>query len=75
MYVWWGKSKRKGKGGTLVVGEKKRKEKIKNKKIKRWCTWVVGKNGKKKNNNNNVIIKTKSKNQNYVPNIIFFFKL
>ena len=39
---------------------------------KRWCTWVVGKKGKKKKINN-VIIKFKSKNQNYVPNTIFFF--
>ena len=28
---------------------------------------------KENNNNNNVIIKIKSKNQNYVSNIIFFF--
>ena len=27
---------------------------------------------KEKNNNNNLMIKTKSKNQNYVPNTIFF---
>jgi hypothetical protein len=68
MYVWWGKSKKKGRGGTWVVGEKKGK-----KKMKRWCTWVVGKKGKKKEKkNNNVMIKTKSKNQNYIPNTIFF---
>ena len=28
---------------------------------------------KEKNNNNNLMIKTQSKNQNYVPNTIFFF--
>ena len=44
--------------------------------MKNWCTWVMGKKGKKKEKkNNNIMIKTKSKNQNYVPNIIFFFKL
>ena len=33
-----------------------------------------GEKGKeKKNNNNNIIIKFKSRNQNYVPNTIFFF--
>ena len=42
------------------------------KKKGRGCTWVVGKKGKKKTNNN-VMLKTKSKNQNYVPNTIFFF--
>jgi hypothetical protein len=68
MYVWWGKSKKKGRGDTWVVGGKK-----KGKKIKRWCTWVVGKKGKKKKKKiNNVMIKTKSKNQNYVPKTIFF---
>jgi hypothetical protein len=42
-----GEVKRKGGEKVMYVGggEKKRKEKI---KIKRWCTWVVGKKGKKK---------------------------
>ena len=66
IYVWWGKSKKKGRRDTWVVGgEKKGKEKRKKIKIKRWCTWVVGKKGKKKKINN-VMIKTKSKNQNYI---------
>ena len=58
MYVWWGKVKRKG-GGYVGGRGKKRKEKRK-KKMKRWCTWVVGKKGKKKKID--VMIKTKSKN-------------
>jgi hypothetical protein len=33
----------------------------------------VGGGGKKEKKNNNVMIKTKSKNQNYVPNTNFFF--
>ena len=38
---------------------------------------MVGKKGKKKEkiNNNNIMIKIKFKNQNYVPNTIFFFFL
>ena len=52
MYVWWGRSKKKGRG-----------------------TWVVGKKRKEKRKKiiNNVMIKIKFKNQNYVPNTIFFF--
>jgi hypothetical protein len=62
-----GKVKRKGYVGG---GEKKEKEK----KEKGWCTWVVGEKRKKKIIIiiNNVIIKFKSKNQNNVPNTIFF---
>jgi U3 small nucleolar RNA-associated protein 14 len=74
MYVWWGRSKKKGRG-TWVVGKNKERKK-KKKKMKMWCTWVVGekrKEKRKKKKCNNVIIKTKSKNQNYVPNTIFFF--
>jgi hypothetical protein len=64
-----GKVKRKGRGVRGWWGKKKRKKK----KMKTWCTWVVGKKGKKKEKKiNNVMIKTKSKNQNYVPNTIFF---
>ena len=41
--------------------------------MKNWCRWMVGKKRKEKKNNNNIMIKTKFKNQNYVPNTIFFF--
>ena len=41
-----GKVKRKGGGVYVGSGEKKERKK---KKMKRWCTWVVGKKGKKKN--------------------------
>ena len=53
---------------------KKRKEK-REKEMKRWCTWVVEKKRKEKRKKkfNKVMIKTKSKNQNYIPNTIFFF--
>ena len=69
MVGWWGRSKKKGRGLREWWGEKRKK-----KEMKWWCTWVVGKKRKEKNNNNNnVMIKTKSKNQNYVPNTIFFF--
>ena len=61
-----GEAKRKG-GGTWMVGKKK--ERKYKKDMKKWCRWVVGKKGKKKKNN--IMIKTKFKNQNYVPNTIF----
>ena len=49
---------------------KKRKEKRNKEVVRGW--W--GKKGKKKEKrNNNVMIKIKFKNQNYVPNTIFFF--
>ena len=54
-----GEVKRKG-GGTWVVGKKKGGV----------CGWWGKK--KEKKEINNVIIKFKSKNQNYVPNTIFF---
>jgi hypothetical protein len=44
-------------------------------KKKRRGTWVVGKKRKEKRKKkliNNVMIKIKFKNQNYVPNTIFF---
>ena len=53
----------------MVGKKKKKKEKIN--KIRsgvRWWWW-------KKEKKNNLMIKTKSKNQNYVPNTIFFIKL
>ena len=56
---WWGKKRER----------KKKKNKIKS-GVRGW--W--GKKEKKRKNNN-VIIKVKSKNQNDVPNTIFFFKL
>jgi hypothetical protein len=68
-----GEVKRKG-GGMWVVGKKK--ERKNKKEMKKWCRWVVGKKGKKKKKEkliNNIMIKTKFKNQNYVPNTIFFF--
>jgi hypothetical protein len=55
-----------------VVGKKKGKEKRKKIKIKRGVRGWWGKKEKKRKNNN-VIIKVKSKNQNDVPNAIFFF--
>ena len=58
-----GRSKKKGRGGMWVVGEKKGKKK----KMKRWCTWVVGKKGKKKIIIiNNVIIKENTFNKDQV---------
>jgi hypothetical protein len=60
-----------GEGGYVwcLVGEKNRKK-------GREGGYVGGgeKKGKEKNNNNNniIIIKFKSRNQNYVPNTIFF---
>jgi hypothetical protein len=52
-------------------GEKKGKEKRKINKIKRGVRGWWGKKEKKRKNNN-IIIKVKSKNQNDVPNTIFF---
>ena len=66
-----------GRGDVCLVGKVKRKgyvgggEKRRKGKKRERVVYVGG--GRKKNNNNNVIIKFKSKNQNYVPNIIFFF--
>ena len=57
-----------------VVGEKKGKKKEKNKwngGVRGW--WRKKRKEKKNNNNNKVMIKTKSENQNYVSNTIFFF--
>jgi hypothetical protein len=57
-----------------MVGEKrgKKKEKKKKKKKKKEVVYVGGGEKKERKNNNNIMLKTKSKNQNYVPNIIFF---
>ena len=59
-------------GCTWVVGNKKERKK---KKENEEMVYVGGekKKRKKKEKNNNIMIKTKSKNQNYVPNIIFYF--
>ena len=47
--LWWGRSKKKGMGGTWVVGKKKGKKKEKRKKKEKKCgTWVVGKKRKEK---------------------------
>jgi hypothetical protein len=59
-----------------MVGEKRGKKKEKKKKRRRrsgvrgW--WGKKRKKKRKKNNNNIMLKTKSKNQNYVPNTIFF---
>jgi hypothetical protein len=56
-----------------MVGEKKGKEKRKKKKKVVYVSGREKKERKKeKKNNNNIMLKTKSKNQNYVPNTIFF---
>ena len=52
-------------------GEKKGKKKEMKCGVRGW--W--GKGEKKKEKKNNVMIKTKSKNQNLVPNTIFFYNL
>ena len=44
-------------------------KKKKEKRNEVWCTWVVGKKEKKKINN--LMKKSKSKNQNFIPNTIF----
>ena len=56
-----------------MVGGKR--EKKKEKKKKEEVVYVGGgekKERKKEKKNNNIMLKTKSKNQNYVPNTIFF---
>jgi hypothetical protein len=55
-----------------VGGGGKKKGKKKEKKNKEVVYVGGGEKRKEKKNNNNVMIKTKSKNQNYVPNTIFF---
>jgi hypothetical protein len=65
---------RNGRGGIcLVPGGGK----IKRKGGRGGYVGGGGKKGERKKNNNNniIIIKFKSRNQNYVPNTIFFFKL
>ena len=70
----WGKVKRKGGGVRGWWGEKKeRKKRKKNEEVVYMGGGEKRKEKRKKKKNNNVMIKTKSKNQNYVPNIIFFF--
>ena len=64
---WWGKKRKEKRNEEVVRGWwGKKKEK--------WCMWVVRKKRKKIIIIiiNNVIIKFKSKNQNYIPNTIFF---
>jgi hypothetical protein len=46
MYVWWGRSKKKGRGVHGWWGKKRKEKRIM--KEKRSGTWVVGKKGKKK---------------------------
>jgi hypothetical protein len=58
-----------------VVGKKIGKKKEKKKCSGGVREWWRKKRKENNNNNNKVMIKTKSKNQNYVPNTIFFFKL
>jgi hypothetical protein len=58
-----------GEGGRYVDGGEKKRKKV---------VYVGGgekRKEKKKKKINNIIIKTKSKNQNYVPNTIFFLKI
>jgi hypothetical protein len=66
----WGKVKRKGEGYVGGGGKKGKKKEKKNEEV----VYVGGgeKRKEKRKKNNNVMIKTKSKNQNYVPNRIFF---
>jgi hypothetical protein len=56
-----------------MVGEKRGKKKEKKKKEVVYVGGGEKKERKKeKKNNNNIMLKTKSKNQNYVPNTIIF---
>ena len=68
--VWWGRSKKKGMGGTWVVEKKKWKEKRNEEVVRGW--WGKRKRNKKQKINN-IMIKIKFKIQNYVSNTIFFF--